>query len=52
MLKLLVVEDHALVREGLVRLLGQIEKDVEVREAPDFESALNILENEIGRAHV
>ena len=26
MLKLLVVEDHALVREGLVRLLAQMER--------------------------
>jgi len=40
MLKLLVVEDHALVREGLVRLLAQIEDKVEVREAADFEAAL------------
>ena len=46
MLKLLVVEDHALVREGLVRLLGQMERGVEVLEAPDFESALNVLDNE------
>jgi DNA-binding NarL/FixJ family response regulator len=46
MLKLLVVEDHALVREGLVRLLGQMERDVRVLEAPDFEAALNVLENE------
>lgn len=46
MLKLLVVEDHALVREGLVNLLGQVEKDVVVCEAADFESALNQLENE------
>ncbi|MBL8405645.1 MAG: DNA-binding response regulator, partial [Dechloromonas sp.] len=30
MLKLLVVEDHALVREGLVRLLGQLEPGVSV----------------------
>ena len=37
MLKLLVVEDHALVREGLVRLLGQVEAGVEVRESADFE---------------
>ena len=56
MLKLLVVEDHALVREGLVRLLAQMERGVEVKEAADFETALNVLENdgefdlEIGRA--
>ena len=46
MLKLLVVEDHALVREGLVRLLGQVEPGVSVLESPDFESALNVLDNE------
>ena len=45
MLKLLVVEDHALVREGLVRLLAQVEEGASVDEAADFESALNILEN-------
>ena len=46
MLKLLVVEDHALVREGLVRLLGQLERGAVVLEAPDFESALNVLDGE------
>ena len=46
MLKLLVVEDHALVREGLVRLLGQIEAGAQVQESADFESALNVLDNE------
>lgn len=46
MLKLLVVEDHALVREGLVRLLGQLEEGVSVVDCPDFESALNLLDND------
>lgn len=46
MLKLLVVEDHALVREGLVRLLGQVEAGVSVHESADFESALTVLDNE------
>ena len=46
MLKLLVVEDHALVREGLVRLLGQIEEEATVLESEDFESALTVLDNE------
>lgn len=46
MLKLMVVEDHALVREGMVRLLSQIEADVSVIEAGDFEAALNTLDNE------
>lgn len=47
MLKLLVVEDHALVREGLVRLLAQMETDVGVTEAADFESALALLDNDV-----
>ena len=46
MLKLLVVEDHALVREGLVGLLAQLEKDVAITGKPDFESALALLDND------
>lgn len=46
MLKLLVVEDHALVREGLVRLLGQLEEGAQVFEGADFESALTVLDSE------
>jgi DNA-binding NarL/FixJ family response regulator len=46
MLKILVVEDHALVREGLVRLLGQVEPGTQVNESADFESALNLLEDD------
>ncbi len=46
MLKLLVVEDHALVREGLVRLLGQIEQGAVVKESADLEAALNLLDEE------
>ena len=46
MLKLLVVEDHALVREGLARLLLQLEEGVVVSERADFESALTLLDNE------
>jgi DNA-binding NarL/FixJ family response regulator len=46
MLKLLVIEDHALVREGLVRLLGQLEQGATVLDSPDFETALNLLDNE------
>lgn len=45
MQKLLVVEDHALVREGLVRLLTQLEDGTEVQEAADFEAALTLLDN-------
>lgn len=46
MLKLLVVEDHALVREGLARLLLQLEDGVVVSERADFESALALLDAE------
>lgn len=46
MLKLLVVEDHALVREGLARLLRQLEEKVEVTETADFEAALAALDDE------
>lgn len=38
MLKLLVIEDHALVREGLVQALLQLGDDVEVKEASDCEA--------------
>ncbi|MBK7900093.1 MAG: response regulator transcription factor [Azonexus sp.] len=46
MLKLLVVEDHALVREGLARLLAGLEEGVAVVERADFESALQLLDAE------
>jgi len=45
MLRLLVVEDHALVREGLVRVLAQVEDGAQVLEAADFESALTVLDD-------
>jgi DNA-binding NarL/FixJ family response regulator len=43
-LKLLVVEDHALVREGLLQTLKGIEKDVQTFGAEDADSAMQILE--------
>jgi DNA-binding NarL/FixJ family response regulator len=46
MLKLLVIEDHTLVREGLVNLLAQLEEGVVVADRPDFESALALLDDE------
>lgn len=46
MLKLLVVEDHALVREGLVQTLRQLESDVRIFESGDFEAASALLEQE------
>jgi DNA-binding NarL/FixJ family response regulator len=46
MLKILIIEDHALVREGLVRLLARIESGVVLRDCADFDSALAVLEGE------
>ena len=46
MLKILVIEDHALVREGLLRLLARIESGVVLRDCADFDSALALLEGE------
>ena len=44
MVALLVVEDHALVREGLALTLRQLEPDVRVREASDSAGASALLE--------
>lgn len=44
MLKLLVVEDHALVREGLLQTLRGIEKDVQTLGAEDADAAMKVLE--------
>lgn len=46
MLRILVVEDHPLVREGLVRLLAQMEREVVVRDCGDFDQAARLLEEE------
>lgn len=46
MLKLLVVEDHALVREGLLGLLSQLEDDTVVKGVGDFDLALSLLDAE------
>ena len=42
-MRFLVIEDHALVREGLVRLLAGYEDGAEVVESPEFEHALSVL---------
>ena len=44
-MRLLVIDDQALVREGLVRLLAQIEGQSEVLQADTFENALVLLED-------
>ncbi|MEW5888167.1 MAG: response regulator transcription factor [Pseudomonadota bacterium] len=46
MAKLLVVEDHALVREGLVQTLSQLDTKSAIVETRDAESALQILESD------
>lgn len=46
MVKLLVVEDHALVREGLVQTLRQLEEGVEIFEVADHDGASALLEQE------
>lgn len=43
MLKLLVIEDHALVRVGLVQTLHQLDAEVKVCEAADCEAGCAIL---------
>lgn len=48
MLKLLVVEDHALVREGLLQTLRKLERGVICNGVRDAEEALALLENEGG----
>ncbi len=44
MLKLLVVEDHTLVREGLVQTLRQLDEEITVLEAPCCDLACALLE--------
>lgn len=44
MLKLLVVEDHTLVREGLVQTLHQLDEEISVFEAANFPFACQLLE--------
>lgn len=44
MLKILVIEDHALVREGLVHLLRQLDEEVITLEAPEGEAGIKLLE--------
>lgn len=43
MLKILVIEDHALVREGLLQALKSLEEDVHTLGAQDADSALELL---------
>ena len=45
-MKIIVVEDHALVREGLVRLLAQLQEQIVVRDCADFMAARDLLEDD------
>ena len=46
MLRLLIVDDHAMVREGLLQIMRKLGPDVVQYEAQDAESALLLLETE------
>jgi DNA-binding NarL/FixJ family response regulator len=46
MLRLLIIEDHAMVREGLLQILRKLGPNVVPYEAQDAESALLLLETE------
>jgi len=43
LLKILIVDDHALFREGLCYVLDKIEGEVSILEASDYENAFNLL---------
>ena len=45
MVKLLVIEDHALVREGLVQTLRQLAEVVDISAVADYDGAVTLLEN-------
>lgn len=45
MIKLLVIEDHALVREGLVQTLRQLADEVEISAVADYDGAVALLEH-------
>lgn len=44
MLNILLVEDHALVREGLSQILRQLDEQVHIQEAADGDAAVRLLE--------
>ena len=44
MIKLLVIEDHALVREGLVQTLRQLADAVDIAPVADYDGAVALLE--------
>lgn len=46
MLKILIADDHPLYREGLVRLVAELDSDVETREAEDFSKAVELAQSD------
>lgn len=46
MLRLLIIEDHAMVREGLLQIMRKLGPNVATYEAQDAESAMLLLETE------
>jgi DNA-binding NarL/FixJ family response regulator len=46
MLKILIADDHPLFREGLARLVGELDSDVETKEAEDFTNAVALARSE------
>ncbi len=44
-MKILVVDDHALFREGLVYVLDKLESDISIVEASNYEEAVVLLNN-------
>lgn len=44
-MKILIVDDHSLFREGVSHLLRELEEGVEILDAPDFDCALQLVAN-------
>ena len=42
-MKILIVDDHALFREGLCHVLQELEKQITILEAPDYDQALQYI---------
>ena len=51
-MKILLVDDHAVVRQGYASLLKALIPELQVSEATSGEAALAQVQQEIGRAHV
>src|SRR5512133_600741 len=51
-MKLLLVDDHALFREGVALLLGTLDPDVEVLQAGSCEAALDVVSQCMGAVDI